>query len=336
MREKSYAPVFVTVYDRPAHFKKCIDSLKNNVGASETTLFVSSDGARDERSKEKVAIVRDYIKTISGFKRVVAFTPEENTRGLIKKEVRNRVQEFSDRYICSEDDNIFSPYFLSYMNKALDLYEDDDRIRSISGYMYPGFPAQELRPILIQAHAGWGVGYWRDKDSISDLDQKDFAQEIFADRGLFTKINNGLPHMAPKLKQMAEGRLIAGDVIRSALLFKHDWYSVFPSISLVRNIGHDGTGVHCGISERYVNQEICKTEISFKGFFHLELDVLHQDWIYKYFGGWPAALRNELIYLEKNASNEILCGLWQLTYKSVRFPGRVVGGLLPHFKQRWP
>ena len=47
---KQYAPVLVTVYDRPNHFKQCIESLLKNPGVSETTLFISSDGPKDSLS----------------------------------------------------------------------------------------------------------------------------------------------------------------------------------------------------------------------------------------------------------------------------------------------
>ena len=332
--KREYAPVFVTVYDRPSHFKRCIESLSKNIYASETTLFISSDGPKDSQSLERITMVRDHIKNISGFKRVIPFTAEENTGGAIRRKVRDRVYDFSDRYIFSEDDNVFSPHFLGYMNSALDIYEDDDRIRAISGYMYPGFPSKQLRPILMKVFAAWGVGLWRDKDVLTpDFNQITFAKEIFADRELFNKINYGLPHIASMLKQIAEGQLIAADVTRSALLFKYDWYCVFPSKSMVRNIGNDGTGEHCGVNSTYSDQEICDAEMNFDGSTLLEFDESHQDWIRKYFGGRSAIMRNKLIFFEMNASSEITRRLWHLAYLSTGLSFRVLGRLKLRIKQ---
>ncbi len=332
---KQYAPVLVTVYDRPNHFKQCIESLLKNPGVSETTLFISSDGPKDSLSIERVASVRDYIKSISGFKRVIPFTPKENTGSAVMFEVIYRLQEFSDRYIISEDDNIFSPFFLNYINSALDIYENDERIRAISGFMYPGFPSSKLQPILIRAFAGWGTGYWRDKDIPFDLDEKKIAQNIFLDPELFNKINYGLPSIPSMLKVIAEGKLIAGDVIRSAVLFKYDWYCVFPSMSMVRNIGNDGTGQHCGVNDTFFNQEISQTEMIFDGYTHLEFDSFCQKWIIKYYGGKSAIMRNKLIFLEMNSSSKLLRDSWHLVYLLSGFLYREFSALKSFIRQKF-
>jgi hypothetical protein len=322
--KNSYAPVHVSVYDRPMHFKKCIESLRNNIGATETTLFISSDGAKDSKSLEKVKEVREYIKNISGFKRLFVFAPEENTGGRIRREVRKKVHEYSDRYIITEDDNIFSPYFLNFINDGLAIYEHDERIRSISGYMYPGFKINKIEPILLRAYAGWGTGHWLHKDISPEYDQKKLAQSVFSDRNVFKKVNYGNPHLAIMLKMIAQEKLDAGDAIKSTIILMNNCYSVFPSVSLVRNIGHDGTGEHCGVSDRFLSQEVCQTEIAYDGYTNLQCDDANQDWVRKYYGGHSAALMNELIFMEMNTSSEILRRFWHLAYRSVGYLRRVV------------
>lgn len=39
--------------------------------------------------------------------------------------------------IVLEDDLVVSPYFLKYMNEALDFYEKEEQVISIHGYIYP-------------------------------------------------------------------------------------------------------------------------------------------------------------------------------------------------------
>ena len=68
-----YAPIFVSVFDRPYHFKACIESLAKNEGAENTLLFVSSDGPKDEASSHNVKLVRDYINNLKFFKKVICF-----------------------------------------------------------------------------------------------------------------------------------------------------------------------------------------------------------------------------------------------------------------------
>lgn len=50
--------------------------------------------------------------------------------------VTSIVNEFG-RIIVLEDDLLTSPYFLKFMNEALSLYEDEERVISVHGYIYP-------------------------------------------------------------------------------------------------------------------------------------------------------------------------------------------------------
>ena len=134
--------------------------------------------------------------------------------------------------------------------------------------------------------------------------------------------------MASMLKEVANGRLIAADVTRSALLVKHDWYCVYPTISMVRNIGYDGTGEHCCFNKNYMNQEICEDKMIFDESIPLQFDASIQDWIHEYLGGWTAALKNKLIFFEQNAESEILRRLYRFVHKNIGLPRRIVRGLV--------
>ncbi len=315
-----FAPIHISVYDRPWHFILCIESLKNNIGASETILYISSDGPKDSHSIEKVSMVREYIKDISGFKRVVTYAPKENTEGTIKIKVRDEVRSFSDRYIISEDDNVFSPYFLTYINGALEFFKDDERVQDISGYMYLGFPAKQkkLYPVLLKAHSAWGVGFWRDKDPCYKIEQREFASDIIKDRKLFKKINYGSPHSAGALIKIANSQLLAKDALRTAILYKYNRYGLFPSISLVRNIGHDGSGEHGGITDKFIKQRIYEDEFGSDIFKKVVCDKKDQDWVRGYFGGGLGMLNTNALYYHFNASNKISRRYWQKTIKAIK------------------
>lgn len=300
-----HAPIVVSVYDRPNHFKACVESLAQNIGAEHTSLFISSDGPRDDESAEKVGYVRDYIKTITGFKKVLSFCPEENTSGEIKLRVYERIKSDFPCYIRTEDDNVFSPYALKYFNQGLDFFEDDPNIHAICGYMYPGFPLTDYEQIYLQCLAGWGVAYWRDKDIGPEFDGKELANEVLSKKSLFNKVNNRLPHMTPMIKSIVDGKLKAGDVNRCNYIIKHEKICVFPSISLVRNIGYDGTGEHCGVNEIYEKQKIAEQEIQFDMLKPRKPVLDDARWIAGFFGGRKAIFRNRLLFAEFNAANRV-------------------------------
>ena len=41
------------------------------------------------------------------------------------------------KIIVLEDDLITSPYFLRFINEALEFYKDEEKVMHISGYIYP-------------------------------------------------------------------------------------------------------------------------------------------------------------------------------------------------------
>ena len=134
----SVAPVILFTYNRLVHTQKTISLLQKNEMAAQTPLFVYSDGAKTENDKICVAEVRDYLKTIDGFASVSIVEREQNI-GLAENIIRG-VSEIVNRYnqaIVVEDDLLTSPYFLRYMNEALKLYEKQEEVISIHGYVYP-------------------------------------------------------------------------------------------------------------------------------------------------------------------------------------------------------
>lgn len=294
-------PIWVTVFDRPKHFRSCIESLAKNQAASETILYISSDGPRDRLSADRVTEVRDYIKSIVGFKKIISFLPAKNTNSEIKIKVYDELRSNHPQYIITEDDNIFSPTALDFFNNALDIYEKTDKVIAISGYMYPGFPAKAYEQIFLQSAASWGIGLWRDKDFGPFFDEMSLSKEVLADRNLFNKINRTLPNMPLMIQAIAEGRLKAGDVSRSIIAIRDNNYTVHPSVSLVRNIGNDGSGEHCGVNHIYATQEIYEEKIIFN--LHKPIEVLPSDakWIFTFFGGKFARIYGDLIAAQFNA-----------------------------------
>ena len=64
------APVVLFTYNRPEHTKRTIQALAANELAEETDLHVFSDAAKKDADKGKVQEIRDYVKTVQGFRHV--------------------------------------------------------------------------------------------------------------------------------------------------------------------------------------------------------------------------------------------------------------------------
>ena len=252
-------PILVSVYDRYIHFKNCIESLKRNKLADQSRLFIAIDALLKEEHQVANKKVIDYAKSIKGFKDITLFIRNKNlgSRENIRQ-ARNEIFNIYSKYIFSEDDNIFSPNFLEYVNKGLDIFEDREDIFAVCGYNYPiELTCNKNNYYLWKGFSAWGCGIWREK-----FNKVDFKFNVIRDY-LKNPINallldkysgNYLPGLLKNLKT----RRITNDTFISMHIVKNNMCSVFPRISKVINIGHDGSGVNCNSlkTDIYKQQEI--------------------------------------------------------------------------------
>ena len=123
------APIALFVYNRPDHARRTIEALRANILANESDLIVFSDAPKPETQVEKVVEVRQYIRQIVGFRSVTIVERESNfglARSIVDG-VTTTLKKYG-RIIVLEDDMVTSPYFLTYMNEALEKYAEDDRV----------------------------------------------------------------------------------------------------------------------------------------------------------------------------------------------------------------
>lgn len=253
----SLAPILVSVYTRKDHLARCIDSLKKNPLSIESLLYVVSDAAASPADVQKVESVREYIDCITDFSQVRPILRPTNLGSFSINDAVSQLLATHDRLILLEDDNIVSPNFLAYMNDALEFYEDDPSVFSISGYNYP-VRIPKSYPYAVykwQGFSGWGVGYWRKRYETIDWSYPSLA-EIAKGEPLRIGLDQIAEHICRQMTYDITNDKRTGDTILTCLMYKRGLYSIFPVISKVRNTGHDGTGEHGGITDRYLRQPI--------------------------------------------------------------------------------
>lgn len=308
------APVLITVYDRYDHLRQTIEALSRNVLADETIVYIASDAPQDEASAPKIKKVRDYIATIRGFKAVVPLLRDENVGGFENSQMGwQEVWSEHDRAIRMEDDIVTGRGFLKFMNDGLDLYASDSKVHYVCGYMYPGVQVQS-GAVLLPFMNAWGVATWRDKTpqlNSENRDDKRLATESLRDAKFFHKLNVDLPHIPPMLLSMASGRLVAGDVYRTVTMKREATLALHPSETLVKNIGFDGTGLHCGFDHSFRERRVCEDIIRINPDRVSAYEPTVERQVARYFGGWKKAMKNLPNYY-----------LWRLTpflYEQFRY-----------------
>lgn len=242
------SPIVLFVFNRPWHTQKTIEALQKNILAAESELFIYSDGARGEQEDRQVLAVRDYIEKVDVFKRVTIIKRRENW-GLANS-IIDGVTQILDRYgkiIVLEDDLVTSPFFLKYMNDALELYEKDEAVVSIHGYQYPLITSKNLPDtFLIKGSDCWGWATWSHGWSIFEPNGKKLLRELKS-KSLCREANfNDSFNYVGMLKDQIKGKNDSWAVRWYMSTFLNNKLTLYPRESMVQNIGNDNSGVHCG------------------------------------------------------------------------------------------
>ncbi len=240
----TYYPVIVPTLNRYEHFKNCIDSLSKNMLASETELIIGLDYPPADKYAEGWKKIKCYIPTISGFRKVTCFERSENF-GSSKNSLDLEEYALSkyDAYIYTEDDNVFSPYFLQFINDGLEKYKDDDSVYAICGYSYPiDWKTDKDCVLQHQYFSAWGYGIWKDREErLSKNLTPEFLSDFCKNKGVRVDTVNSVQMMPA----MLHDEIQKSDVTRSIYLSVTKKNVLMPTQTLVINKGFDGSGEHC-------------------------------------------------------------------------------------------
>lgn len=245
MKEK--APVILFVYNRPEHTKRTIESLACNTLAKQSDLYIFSDGSKSPHDKEDVETVQNFIDQVAKSDRFrsVSITKSSDNKGLSKSIISGVTQIINTfgKVIVLEDDLLTSPLFLQYMNDALSYYESDERIWGVSAY------SSQMKTVTKDVYftpriSSWGWATWKSRWEQVDWEVKNYRKFRLnlCERQMFNKGGKDLSYM---LDQQQRGKIDSWAIRFCYSQFEQKKYAVFPRISLVRNIGQDGTGTHC-------------------------------------------------------------------------------------------
>lgn len=245
------APIALFVYNRPEHTRRTLKFLKQNFLADESRLFIFSDAAKDDRQSAEVAKVRDVIRSVDGFKSV--HITERNTNFGLANSIIDGVSTLTGKYgkvIVFEDDLISSPFTLQYFNDALKNYENEERIMHIGAYMYPlknkGLP----QTFFYRAASSWGWATWGRAWRNFEPDIDKIIGQFDADKKYRFSID-GKMNFWKQIREFKRGKNNSWAIRWYASVFLNNGLTLNPSVSLINNIGHDGSGIHSGKNDIY-------------------------------------------------------------------------------------
>lgn len=263
------APIVLFTFNRLNHTQKTVEALKQNILAEKSELFIFSDASRNSEEKIKVDLLREYLKTIDGFKKVTIIEAEKNM-GLAKAVISGvtDIIEKYDKVIVLEDDLVTSKYFLKYMNEALDIFEKRNDIWSISGYspniVIPNEYNDDI--YIVKRASSWGWATWKNRWVLNEWDISDY-ETFKKDKIKRRSFNETGSDMSPMLDDQMEGRINSWAIRWAYNQFIRNKCTVYPVKSLVKNIGNDLSGTHTSITNKYdviLSDNIVKLNLSIK------------------------------------------------------------------------
>lgn len=251
----NYAPLVICAFNRADVLKNTVVSLVANELALETDLYIFVDGPRENKEGEadKVRIVVDFAKTVTGFKSVTVNASPTNKS--LAKSITGAATELLNKYgrvIVVEDDLYCSKSFLRYMNTMLDLFEKDKRVMQISGFSSKlHLPKSYPWDIYMSGRAhSWSWATWTDRWETVDWEVKDFDQ-LANDTKAIKAFNTFGSDLFGMLKGWKEKRNNSWYIRFNYAMHKQGLFCICPTKSLVRNDGFGAEATHCSTYNRY-------------------------------------------------------------------------------------
>lgn len=246
----SLAPIVVFAYNRPDHLQRVLDALSKNRLAEESDLFVFCDGAKKSATEQDRSLVADcrlVARRVKGFKSLSVIERDSNY-GLADN-IICAVTDVVNKYgkvITLEDDVITSAGFLQYMNDALDVYENDERVMHVTGFMwhYHGWLPETFFYTVPECGGGWAT--WKrawnhfsyDIESLYHYWENDWtAFNIWGGNALQKQLEGNY-----------YGTLKTWFIRWYSVVRRMGGLTLYPNCPLTTNIGFDGSGTNCADS----------------------------------------------------------------------------------------
>jgi len=248
------APIILFAFNRPEHTRRTLSALKQNYLADSSLLFIYVDGPKadfTDDQMQKINAVKEVAQEQQWCSEVKIIESKAN-KGLavsITEGVTEIVNKFGS-VIVLEDDLVPDQWFLKFMNDALTVYENENDVVCVTGYIYP---VNKPLPnnFFLKGTDCWGWATWKRGWDIFENDGTKLLIELET-KNLISDFDfyDSYPFL-----QMLKDRIVrknnSWSILWHASAYLNNKYTLYPGHSLIHNIGFDGSGTHCGTSTNF-------------------------------------------------------------------------------------
>lgn len=238
-------------YDRSWHTEQVLVALSKSYMLPEK-LFIFQDGLRKDEDSDEWKKVNGLIKRVDWCDTEIIVSGYN--KGLASSIVTGIAYAFEkyDAVIVLEDDCVPAVGFMSFMTQCFEKYESEKRIYSVSGYSYPiDIRDKNVSDIYFCGRiSSWGWGTWKDRwekyeQDYTMLQRMKHNREKSIDLALWGR------DLEDMLVSRVRGDNDSWAVFWAMKVIEEKGLCINPYNSLIQNIGLDGSGVHCGVSNVY-------------------------------------------------------------------------------------
>lgn len=296
------APIAIFAFNRPDHLRRTLAALAANELADQSHVTFFCDGPRDATKypddAAKCDEVREIARGVQGFASVRVFEQKVN-QGLASSIIAGitAMLKANERVIVLEDDLVTSPYFLRFMNDGLECYADNEKVASIHGYCFPHNVQSWQETFFLKGADCWGWATWRRAWDKFEADASFLFKSLEQKCQLHAFDRYGAYNYSGMLQDVISGKTSSWAVRWLASAWLDDMYTLYPSKSLVSQIGFDGSGTHCGQTDIF-DVDLSSNAISVNNMPVFEDDLMAKQlskWLYKCSGGWKQSLKVWLV-----------------------------------------
>jgi glycosyltransferase involved in cell wall biosynthesis len=233
--------IIVVAFNRPEHLRRVINALRINKILNFSVFIDNARNEADMLQQRKIAEIIANVDWASvnvvyrsinlGLARSISFAISETLRA-------------HDAVIVLEDDCVPEPGFFDYMRAMLDAYQYNFKIRSICGFLYPGCPVDPgISAFLSKRFCPWGWATWKNRWADFYLDLPIMVERLKSAGVSFGSLGNDI------VRYCADEHFLhsQADIWSLSWILCHaldESLCVYPTSSLIRNIGFDNSGVH--------------------------------------------------------------------------------------------
>ena len=263
-------PVAFFAFNRPYHTLETLKSLAKNKEAINTDLYAFIDG---HRKTSEILLIDNVEKIIKSFEsKFRSLTIEKSdinlTGGMNQKRGISKVLSIYEGVISLEDDIYVSNNFLSYMKKALITYKYQKEVWHINAFNYPAKINGDFDCFFMRLMLCWGWATW--KDRWEQFIDNPLSCDPFYLKDIFNKqmiddfdLNLRRSNFWSQVENNAKGKLNnTWDIVWYSSMFLKKGLCLTPKISLTRNFGHDGSGIHLSQDKELLKSFVNQKEIN--------------------------------------------------------------------------